>query len=337
MVRAMATTTATDAADTALARAREVLDTEIAGIQKVRDGIGPAFVQTVGRLRECVERNGKIVLTGMGKNFAIARKLAATFTSTGAPAVTLHPAEAMHGDLGLIAAGDVLLVLSYSGASDEVLQLVPLARRAKASVIVLTGAPESPLAELADEVLSVRVDQEACPFNLAPTASTTATLALGDALAMVLLDARGFRREDYARLHPGGAIGRSLLLRASDIMRSGDRLARVGPEASLREALAVMTRAQAGAVVIAEGDGRVAGIFTDGDFRRLMTREEVDLGRAMSDVMTPSPLTVRADDLAMEVLTRFEDRRIDDLPVTDAHGRLVGIIDLQDLPRFKVL
>jgi arabinose-5-phosphate isomerase len=243
----------------------------------------------------------------------------------------------MHGDLGIVQPGDAVIALSYSGASDEILALVPAIKRFAVPIVALTGEAAGPLARLSDVVLLVRVSREACPFNMAPTASTTATLAIGDALAMVLLDARGFRREDYAKLHPGGAIGRALLLRVRDIMRTGDRVALVARDALVRDAVVAMTGARAGSVAIVDADGRLAGIFTDGDLRRHMTGEGNLGARPIAEVMTASPIRVRDDQLAVDVLATFEKHAIDDLVVVDAAGCVVGMIDLQDLPRVKIL
>ena len=318
-------------------RGREILDIEIAELQRVRDDLDGGFTQAVETILPRLVAGGKIVLTGVGKNLPIAQKIAATLSSTGSPAVVLHPSDAMHGDLGIVQPGDTVLALSYSGASDELLALIPAVRRFAVPVIALTGDPEGPLARVSDVVLVVRVSREACPFNMAPTASTTATLAVGDALAMVLLDARGFRREDYAKLHPGGAIGRALLLRVRDIMRTGDRVALVPRDALVRDAVVAMTGARAGSVAIVDAGGRLAGIFTDGDLRRHMTGEGNLGARPVAEVMTANPIRVRDEQLAVDVLATFEKYAIDDLVVVDAGERVVGMIDLQDLPRVKIL
>jgi len=318
-------------------RAREILDLEAEGLARVRDGLDAAFARAVELILGVLRAGGKIVVTGVGKNLPIGEKISATFASTGATSVVLHPTQAMHGDLGVINAGDVLLALSYSGESEEVLALLPPVRRLGARIIALTGNPQSPLARCSDVVLNVTVDREACPFNMAPTASTTATLALGGALAMVVLEARGFRREDYARLHPGGSIGRTLLLRVADIMRTGERLAVVPAEALVRDAIVAMTRAHAGSASVVDADGRLMGIFTDGDLRRHIARDAQLLDRPVRTVMTASPVHVRQDALAVEVLHLFEQHKIDDVPVVDAAGRLVGNVDIQDLPKLKIM
>ncbi|HIE11622.1 MAG TPA: KpsF/GutQ family sugar-phosphate isomerase, partial [Kiritimatiellae bacterium] len=245
-----------------LDRAREVFDIETEALARVRDRLGEEFSRTVTLMLEALSRGGKIIITGIGKNLPVGQKIAATLTSTGAPAVFLHPLEAMHGDLGIVARGDVVLALSYTGETEELATLLPILKRSGARIVAVTGNPQSTLASHSDLVLDVRVDREACPFNMAPTASTTAILALGDALAMVLLEARGFRREDYALLHPGGAIGRTLLLRAADIMRTGERLARVKVGTTVKEAILAMTSARAGSVAVTDHQGRLRGIFT---------------------------------------------------------------------------
>jgi arabinose-5-phosphate isomerase len=318
-------------------RAREVLDIEIEELQHARDRLNEGFAETVTLALAALDAGGRIILTGVGKNLPIARKIAATLTSTGAPASVLHPLEAMHGDLGVVRAGDLALALSFSGASEELLALVPLLRRAGAKIVALTGAGDNPLAHVCDARITVGVEREACPFNLAPTASTTATLAIGDALAMVLLEARGFGRDDYARLHPGGAIGRALLLRVADIMRTGDRLAVAPVGAHVRDAIVAMTRARAGAVAIAGPEGRIAGIFTDGDLRRHLDDSIGLAERPIREVMTPDPIRLRSDRLAVDALMLFEHHNIDDLVVVDGDDRIVGMVDIQDLPKMKIL
>lgn len=320
-----------------LNRAREVLDVEISELQRVRDELDGGFESAVELILPHLARGGKMVLTGVGKNLPIAQKIAATLSSTGAPSIVLHPSDAMHGDLGMVQPDDVVIAMSYSGASDELLTVLPALRRLGVPMIALTGEPDSPLAKFCDATLLVRVSREACPFNIAPTASTTATLAVGDALAMVLLDARGFQKEDYAKLHPGGAIGRALLMKVSEIMRTGDRLASVPVGATVRDAVVEMTRARAGAVAVTHPDGRVAGIFTDGDLRRHISGPRPVGELPMIEVMTPNPKHLRADQLAVDVLTLFEKHNIDDLVVIDAQGCLVGMVDLQDLPKMKIL
>lgn len=319
-------------------RAREILDIEIEQIQVVRNALGGGFERAVALILECLGRGGKIVVTGVGKSYHIGQKISGTLSSTGSTSVSLHASQAAHGDLGILDRDDVLLAISFSGESDELTAILPYAKREGIRVIALTGAPDSSIARLSDEVIVVPVQREACPFNLAPTASTTATLAVGDALAIVLLEARGFGREDYARLHPGGAIGSALLLKVSDFMRKDRALASVGAGAKVKDAILAMTSARAGCVGVVDAEGRVAGIFTDGDLRRLITGGAGDISEVLLDtVMTRRPVTVRDCDLAATVLKIFEEHRIDDLLVVDGAGRLVGLVDIQDLPRCKIL
>ncbi len=318
-------------------RAREVLSVEIEGLRRVRAALGREFSTAVDIMLECLGRRGKIVVTGIGKNLHIAEKIAATLASTGSTSVALNPAQAMHGDLGILNPEDVLLVLSYSGESDELLALLPIAKRLGVSVIAITGSPKSTLARHAAIAIPAAIRREACPFNMAPTASTTAALALGDAIAMVLLEARGFKREDYARFHPAGAIGRALLLKVSDIMRTGERLAVVRDNASVKDAILAMTRSRAGSAGVVDAKGRLKGIFTDGDLRRKLANYPNILAMPIRSVMTASPVTVREDRLAADILRVFEERNIDDILVVDRRGRLIGAVDIQDLPKLKIL
>lgn len=319
-----------------LKRAQEVIDVEIEGLSQMRNALDASWTAAVDLILRRIEAGGKIVVTGMGKNMHVGQKIAATLTSTGATAVTLHPSEAMHGDLGVVSAHDVLLAISYSGETDELLHLLPVARRIGAAIVCFTADAESQLAERSDVALSIAVPREACPFNMAPTASTTATLALGDALAMVLLDARGFRQEDYAKLHPGGAIGRSLLLRVEDIMRKSDRLPLVRPGTPVREAVEAMTLKKSGAVAVVDENERLLGILTDGDLRRHLFNEISPAAALIEQIMTSVPVTVHQGDLAVEALKLFEEHNIDDLLVVDDEQRVVGIVDIQDLPKLKI-
>ncbi len=318
-------------------RAREVIDIEIEGLRKVRGALGGGFSKAVDLMLECLKKRGKIVVTGIGKNLHVAQKISATLASTGSTSVVLNPVQAMHGDLGVLSPGDTLLVLSYSGASEEILGLIPIVKRAGVVIVSVTSNTDSQLAAHSDAVIDASVDREACPFNMAPTASTTAAMAIGDALAMVILEARGFRKEDYAMLHPGGAIGRSLLMKAADIMRTGDRLATVSPETGVREAVLAMTSARSGSALVVDSDRRLIGLLSDGDLRRGLSRDPETLSRKVSEIMTCSPVTVRDTQLAAEVLRLYEEKSIDDIPVVDANGRLVGSIDIQDLPKLKIL
>ncbi len=318
-------------------RAKDVVGCEIEGLQMVYESIGKDFDLAATVILECLNKRGKIVVTGMGKNLHIAQKVSATLASTGSTSVVLNPSQAMHGDLGILTQGDVLLTLSYSGESDELVELLPLARRMQVTVITMTGVLDSTLAKNSDIIVPVPVPREACPFNMAPTASTTAALAAGDALAMVLLDARGFKKEDYAKLHPSGAIGRALLIRVGDMMRTGDRLATIRRDARVKDALMAMTKARAGSVAVVDENNKLLGIFTDGDLRRQIAESDNLLERLIDSVMTESPLTVRPSQLAVEVLTIFQDHQIDDLVVVDDDNHVVGAIDIQDLPKVKVI
>jgi arabinose-5-phosphate isomerase len=283
---------------------------------------------------------GRVVVMGMGKSGHVGRKIAATLASTGTPAFFVHPAEAGHGDLGMLTAGDVVLAISNSGESDELAAILPSIRRLDVQLVAMTGQPGSTLARCADWVLSSAVDQEACPLNLAPTASTTAQMALGDALAVALLDARGFREEDFARSHPGGSLGRRLLMHVRDLMRGGDAVPRVAPDASFDELLRQMTGKGLGFTAVAGADERPLGIFTDGDLRRLIERGDRagDL-RALraAEVMHPEPKTVRADELAINAATVMEQCRVTSVLVIDDAGRLVGALNSNDLMRAKVI
>jgi len=318
-------------------RAREILDIEIAGLHKVRDALGLDFDKAVDRVLAALANGGKIVVTGVGKNIPIGQKIAATLTSTGSPAVFLHPSDAMHGELGIVAAGDVVIALSYSGESEELLNLLPALKRNQVAIIGMCSSRDNALARCSDEVILIAVDAEACPFNMAPTTSTTVTLAVGDALAMVLLEARGFRREDYAKLHPGGAIGRTLLLHVRDIMRTGNRVARVRKGSKVRDAILAMTEAKSGMVAVVAEDNKLSGIFTDGDLRRHLAGPTSIMELRIEEVMTPRPITLSPDHLAVDVLALFQKHSIDDLVIVDAEGRLAGIVDIQDLPKFKIL
>jgi len=318
-------------------KAKEVLDIEISELEKVRNSLGDAFEKAIEAILERLNRGGKIVVTGVGKNLPIGKKIAATLTSTGCPALFLHPSEAMHGDLGILQEDDVLIALSYSGESEELVNLLPLVKRSGLVIVTLSGVEDSALAKSSDILIPVRVDREACPFNMAPTASTTATLAVGDALAMVLLDARGFKKEDYAKLHPGGAIGRTLLMRVADIMRRGDRVAAVASGSKVKDALLAMTSARAGSVAVTNDKGQLLGIFTDGDLRRHITSSRNIAEQAVDEVMTKNPITLTEDHLAVDVFALFEKHNIDDLIIVDTGNHVVGVVDIQDLPKFKIL
>ncbi|MBK7262653.1 MAG: KpsF/GutQ family sugar-phosphate isomerase [Rubrivivax sp.] len=295
---------------------------------------GHAFADVVRAMLQC---QGRVVVMGMGKSGHVGRKIAATLASTGTPAFFVHPAEASHGDLGMLTGGDVVLAISNSGESDELAAIVPAIRRLGVRLVAMTGKAESTLARHADWVISSAVDQEACPLNLAPTASTTAQMALGDALAVALLDARGFREEDFARSHPGGSLGRKLLMHVRDLMRSGDAVPQVPPESSFDALLREMTGKGLGFSAVVDGDGRPAGIFTDGDLRRLIERGAELRSLHARDVMHAQPRTVRDDDLAVAAAEVMERHRVTSVLVVDAQGRLVGALNSNDLMRAKVI
>ena len=364
-------------------RAKQVFDIEIAGLKRTRDSLGPSFVAAVKLMLDTGAAGGLVVVTGVGKNLHVAEKMSATFSSTGTRSVVLNPVQAMHGDLGMVSARDMLVALSFSGESEEVLRLIPAIHRHGLKVIALTGNQKSTLATLADVHLEIPCGKEACPFGMAPTNSVTATLAMGDALAMTLIDARKFSIEEYAANHPAGAIGRALVLKVSDIMRTGEALALVKPTATVMDAALAMTKSHGGSAIVVDKAGKLKGIFTDGDFRRVMAAgsdrvgvgsDKVGVGSAkvgvgsakvgvgsakvgvgsdrvgkvardlnktlndpISKVMTTKPSFVYADDYAADLLKIFARKRIDDLPVCDRRGKVVGIVDLQDLPKMKVL
>jgi arabinose-5-phosphate isomerase len=295
---------------------------------------GAGFAGAVKAMLDC---QGRVVVMGMGKSGHVGRKIAATLASTGTPSFFVHPAEASHGDLGMLMSGDVVLAISNSGESDELAAVLPAIRRIGVCLVAMTGQGDSSLARHADWVVSSAVDQEACPLNLAPTASTTAQMALGDALAVALLDARGFREEDFARSHPGGSLGRKLLMHVRDLMRSGDAVPRVAPDASFTALLREMTGKGLGFTAVVDATGRAVGIFTDGDLRRLI-EQGVDL-RALTaaTVMHPAPKLVRADALAVDAADVMERYRITSVLVVDSQQQLVGALNSNDLMRAKVI
>jgi len=320
-----------------LAKAREVFDVEIASLKKVRAQLDKSFDVAVETIVEAIKRRGKIVIVGIGKSGNVGQKIAATLTSTGSTSVVLNSVDALHGDLGIVNDGDVILALSYSGESEELLNLLPALKRFSVKIISFTGNLKSSLAKHSDVSLNVKVPKEACPFNLAPTSSTTAMLVLGDALAMAVLQARGFKQKDYARFHPSGAIGRAMLLKVGDIMRTGNRNAIAGENLSVKEALLVMTRAKSGSLSVVNAKGKLAGVFTDGDFRRHMASDENLLAQPLKRVMTPNPICISETALASEALKIFNERNIDDLIVVNSKREPVGLVDSQDLPKLKIV
>jgi arabinose-5-phosphate isomerase len=318
----------------ALALAAQTFDIEARALQALGSRQGEGFVRAVQAMLAC---RGRTIVMGMGKSGHVGRKIAATLASTGTPSFFVHPAEASHGDLGMVTAGDVVLAISNSGESDELAALLPALRRLSVTLVAMTGKPQSALARHADIVLSSAVDQEACPLNLAPTASTTAQMALGDALAVALLDARGFVEADFARSHPGGSLGRKLLMHVRDLMRSGDALPLVAPTASMSQMLREMSAKGLGFTAVADADGQVLGIFTDGDLRRLIERGVDLLPLTAQEVMHRSPRLVREDALAVDAAGLMEQHRITSVIVVDEAGCITGALNSNDLMRAKVI
>lgn len=317
------------------ASGRQVVEIEAQALQDLAARLDGGFAAAC---RLVLASKGRVVATGMGKSGHIARKIAATLASTGTPAFFVHPGEAGHGDLGMITDADVVLALSYSGESDEVLTLLPVLKRQGNAVIAMTGKPQSTLARAADVHLDVSVSVEACPLDLAPTSSTTATLAMGDALAVALLEARGFTADDFARSHPAGSLGRRLLLHITDVMHAGDDVPRVQATATLSEALVEMSRKRLGMTSVVDGEGHLLGLFTDGDLRRTLDDASLDVRTAMiADVMTRNPRTIAADQLAVEAARLMETYKISGLIVVDESGRAVGALNIHDLLRARVV
>ena len=322
---------------THIALARQVFDIEIASLKAVRARLDKSFAAAVELVVQTLKQRGKLVIVGIGKSGNVGSKIAATLTSTGSTAVLLNSVDALHGDLGIINDGDVILALSYSGESEELLNLLPALKRFSVQIISFTGNLKSSLAKHSDLALNVKIQKEACPFNLAPTSSTTAMLVMGDALAMAVLAARGFTQKDFAKPHPSGAIGRAMLLKVGDIMRTGERNAVAVETLSVKEALFVMTRAKSGSLAVVNPRGKLAGVFTDGDFRRQMAADENLLTKPVKKVMTKNPICITETALAMEAVKIFNERNIDDLIVVNAKGEPVGLVDSQDLPKLKIM
>jgi arabinose-5-phosphate isomerase len=321
-------------ADRAIALAQETFDIEAAAVLGLKNRVGPSFARAVDLI---LALQGRVVVMGMGKSGHIGRKIAATLASTGTPAMFVHPAEASHGDLGMITPVDLVLMISYRGESDEIAAILPALKRLGAPIVAMTGGQDSTLARHADLWLDSAVDKEACPLNLAPTASTTAQLALGDALAVALLDARGFRAEDFARSHPGGALGRKLLTHVSDVMRSGDAVPRVPPDANFSALMREMSAKGLGATAVVDVDNQVLGIFTDGDLRRLVEQGADLRGTTAQEVMHRAPSTIDHLALAVDAAELMERNRITSVLVVDANGRLCGALNSNDLMRAKVI
>ena len=307
--------------------ARQVLETEAEAIRRLVGLIGEDFEKAVDMVVACT---GRVVWTGMGKSGIICHKLAATMRSTGTPALHLHPADAIHGDLGMVVSGDLVVAISHSGTTEEILRLVEVLKRQAIPLIAFTSYPDSPLARAADLHLDLGVRREACPLNLAPTASTTASLALGDALAMAVSVRKGFREEDFALLHPGGRLGKRFL-KVGDLMHSGTDLPRVAADTPMKDVIYEMSRKGLGVATVQDGDGRLLGVITDGDLRRLMERDAAPLAHSASEVMHQGGVRISADELASAALRLLEERRITSLMVCSADGRLEGVLHLHDL------
>ena len=320
-----------------LEKAGRVLELEISELERLRSRLDANFSLAIDSLLDVIKRRRKVVVCGVGKSGCIGAKIAATLTSTGCPAVVLSPVDALHGDLGIISEGDVVLALSYSGETEELLSVLPALARMGCPLISMTGAPASTLGQNSAIVLDVNVEKEACPLELAPTSSTTVMLALGDALAMVLLEARGFTRDDFARFHPGGQIGRTLLLKVKDIMRGQKQMALVSPEMTVNQVLIVMTAHKAGAAIAVESDGALAGIFTHGDFARCFQSVPEIGSKAVKDFLTIHPVSVELERLAADVLRILETHRVDEVVVLDGRGHPVGLVDSQDLARWRLV
>ncbi|MFT5470535.1 MAG: arabinose-5-phosphate isomerase [Verrucomicrobiales bacterium] len=318
---------------------RRVLELEIQELRRFSEELGQNFANAVSVIRDACLSQNKVVVCGVGKCSHIGDKIAATLTSTGTPAIALNSLNALHGDLGIVRDGDVVIALSYSGETEEMVNLLSALRRFNIKIVAITGNNQSLLAKYSDLVIDVRVEREACPLQLAPTSSTTVMLALGDALAMVLLEASGFREEDFAKFHPGGSLGRRLLTRASDMMRQLEQIAVVSLGVTVDDALEEMTVHRTGAVVVTEeSSGRLAGIFTHGDFVRAFRKQGGKIsGLLVDELMTPDPVTTRTDRLAVEVLGLLKQHRIDELVVLDDKDRPAGLIDVQDLARLGIL
>lgn len=311
-----------------LEKAKDVIRTEAHAVLSLGKKLDKNFLRAVDLMAQC---RGRVIVTGMGKTGIIARKIASTLSSTGTPSIFLHSAEAVHGDLGQVQRDDVVIVISNSGGTEETTQLLPLVKKIGAKVIAMTGNSKSILAKHSDVVLDVGVEREGCPLGLAPMASTTVTLVMGDALAACLIVRKGFRREDFAFYHPGGALGRRLLLKVEDIMRKAHFFPRVQAGTLIKDVLLAITKARCGSACVVDKKGKLLGIFTDGDLRRHIEIDPGLIQRNVKDVMTKNPTSIRDDKLAVEAFNLLKDKKIDELPVVDAQGRSVGLLDIQDL------
>ena len=320
-----------------LPQAKKIIQVEIEGLLKIKDDLNESFVELVNLCLKTLKKGGKIVPCGVGKSGHVGHKMASTLASTGSPAAFLHPVEAMHGDLGILNENDLLLALSYSGETEELLAVLPAAKRFNIPIACITGNHQSQLAKWSDLVVLMKVNKEACPFGLAPTTSTTVLMALGDALAVVLLNAQGFSKEDYGRFHPAGSIGRTVSLRVKDIMRQEDRFATISPKATVKDALVKMTQCRAGSVIVINNQNELVGIFTDGDFRREIQKNEDLFSAIVEQVMSLNPITIHENQMAVEILNLLEKSEIDDIPVLNEKNKVVGLVDIQDLAKFKLM
>ncbi|MFD2257063.1 SIS domain-containing protein [Luteolibacter algae] len=320
-----------------VAKARAVIAMEADSLRDMADRVDVSFAEAVQLIQTSMENRGKVVIVGVGKSGNVGHKIAATLNSTGATAVVLNSQNALHGDLGLLSDGDVILALSYSGETQELLELLPFLRSFDVKVIALCGKRNSSLSRAADITLDTSVMREACPLNLAPTSSSTAMLVMGDAVAMVLLEARGFTESDFARYHPGGSLGRALLLKVGDVMRREEKMPTVPLSARVLDAVGQMNRTRSGACLILDESGKLAGIFTHGDFARGYEKDPAIGGAAICDLMTRNPISLTEDSLAVEAVKQVGEKRIDDIVVVNAEGKPVGLIDAQDLARLKLV
>ncbi len=317
--------------------AKEILNIEKAGISSISDQLNESFDNAINAINESLCKKGKVVVVGIGKNWHIGNKIAATFNSTGTLSAVMHPIEAMHGDFGMLADNDIVIAISYSGESEEMIALLTPVKRRNIPIIALTSNHNSSLGKNSNIIINTSIPKEACPFNLAPTTSTTATLALGDALAMVILKEKGFKLEDYARRHPGGAIGRTLILRVEDIMRTDDRFACIEGHKSIREAIIEMTNKKSGSVAVLNEDKKLIGILTDGDLRRHLIEKPNLIELSVDQIMTKNPITLKTDMLAADVIRLYENHDVDDLIVVDDIGIAIGSVDIQDMPKLKII
>ena len=320
-----------------LAIGKEIFAMEIAELKGVQERLGASFVTAVTLFKNQLEKGGKVIIVGVGKSGNVGGKIAATMSSTGTPALLLNAQDALHGDMGIVQDGDVCLAMSHSGETAELLSVLPFLKRFDMPLVAMTGNGKSTLAQYADAVLDTSISREACPLNLAPTSSTTAMLVMGDALAMALLKARDFKEEDFAKYHPGGSLGKALLTKVEDIMRSGHQMATATEQTTVNEALAAMNQARSGACVVLSAENKLAGILTHGDFVRSYQKDVYVGQKPVTELMTKSPITVQAQALAAEAVRTLGSRRIDDLVVLNSEGNPVGLIDTQDLARLKLI